>query len=159
MKVFTFPIAVLEQAASARPAGYIDAVLAAGTVYGEGDSRVVILTEDSYAALARQFGSKTPEQLSAIVSKGSPTVGGPGTELAKLLKRFGIDASPQCKCRSMARQMDAWGPDECSRPERIDEVLAVMRAEAAKRRLPFLDAAGRMLIRRAIANARRAQTA
>jgi hypothetical protein len=81
---------------------------------------------------------------------------GPGTELAKLLKRFGIDSSPQCQCRSMARKMDAWGPDECSRPERIDEVLAVMRAEAAKRSLPFLDTIGRMLIRRAIANARRA---
>jgi len=51
--------------------------------------------------------------------------------------------------------MDAWGPDECSKPERIDEVVAVMRSEAAARGLPFLDAVGRMLVRRAIANARR----
>jgi hypothetical protein len=53
--------------------------------------------------------------------------------------------------------MDAWGPDECARPERIDEVVAVMREEAKSRGLPFLDAAGRLLVRRAIANARRAQ--
>jgi hypothetical protein len=51
--------------------------------------------------------------------------------------------------------MDAWGPDECERPERIAEVVAVMRAEAEARGLPFLDLAGRVLVRRAIRNARR----
>jgi hypothetical protein len=51
--------------------------------------------------------------------------------------------------------MDAWGCDECSKPERIDEVVAVMRAEAEARGLPFLDVAGRLLVRRAISNARR----
>jgi hypothetical protein len=51
--------------------------------------------------------------------------------------------------------MDAWGPDEASKPERIDEVVAVMRAEAEARGLPFLDIAGRLLVRRAIQNARR----
>jgi heterodisulfide reductase subunit C len=51
--------------------------------------------------------------------------------------------------------MDQWGPDECSKPERIDEVVKVMREEAAARGLPFLDAAGRFLVRRAIKNARK----
>jgi len=55
----------------------------------------------------------------------------------------------------MQQKMDAWGCDECERQERIDEVVAVMREEAAARGLPFLDVAGRMLVRRAIANARR----
>ena len=81
---------------------------------------------------------------------------GPGTELSRLLKRFGIEPTPTCACRAKAAQMDAWGPDECSKPERIDEVVAVMREEAKARGLPFLDAAGRMLVRRAIRNARRA---
>ena len=80
---------------------------------------------------------------------------GPGTELSKLLKRFGIEPTPTCACRAKAAEMDAWGPDECSRPERIEEVVAVMRAEAAARGLPFIDAVGRMLVKRAIANARR----
>jgi hypothetical protein len=53
--------------------------------------------------------------------------------------------------------MDAWGCDECSKPERIEEVVAVMRAEAKARKLPFLDAAARLLVRRAIANARKAE--
>jgi hypothetical protein len=80
---------------------------------------------------------------------------GPGTELSRLLKRIGIEPTPTCACRAKAAQMDAWGPDECSKPERIDEVVAVMRAEAEARGLPFLDVAGRLLVRRAIANARR----
>jgi hypothetical protein len=80
---------------------------------------------------------------------------GPGTELSNLLKRFGIEPTPTCQCRAKAAQMDAWGPDECERPERIEEVVAVMRAEAEARGLPFLDVAGRMLVRRAIKNARR----
>lgn len=81
---------------------------------------------------------------------------GPGTELSKLLKRFGIEPTPTCQCRAKAAEMDAWGPDECERPERIEEVVAVMREEAKARGLPFLDAVGRMLVRRAIRNARRA---
>ena len=85
----------------------------------------------------------------------APAGSGPGTELSKLLKRFGIEPTPTCACRAKAAEMDAWGPDECERPERIAEVVAVMRAEAEARGLPFLDVAGRMLVRRAIANARR----
>jgi hypothetical protein len=53
--------------------------------------------------------------------------------------------------------MDAWGCDECSKHERVDEVVAVMRAEAEARGLPFLDAAGRLLVKRAIHNARKAE--
>lgn len=85
----------------------------------------------------------------------APPAHGPGTELSRLLKRIGIEPTPTCACRAKAAQMDAWGADECSRPERIDEIVAVMRAEAEARGLPFVDMAGRMLVRRAIANARR----
>jgi hypothetical protein len=80
---------------------------------------------------------------------------GPGTELSKLLKRIGIEPTPTCQCRAKAQQMDQWGCDECSKPERIEEVVAVMRAEAEARGLPFLDMAGRLLVRRAIQNARK----
>jgi hypothetical protein len=80
---------------------------------------------------------------------------GPGTELSKLLKRLGISPTPTCACRAKAAQMDAWGPEECSKPERIDEVVQVMREEAAARGLPFVDLAGRLLVKRAIVNARK----
>jgi hypothetical protein len=86
----------------------------------------------------------------------SPPPHGPGTELSKLLKRFGINPTPTCACRAKAAQMDAWGPDECSKPERIEEVIAVMREEAKARGLPFVDMAGRVLVKRAIKNARKA---
>jgi hypothetical protein len=82
---------------------------------------------------------------------------GPGTELSRLLKRFGIEPTPTCACRAKAAQMDAWGCDEASRPERIEEVVGVMRAEAQARGLPFLDLPARLLVRRAIANARKAE--
>ena len=85
----------------------------------------------------------------------APLHHGPGTELSRLLKRIGINPTPTCQCRAKAEQMDQWGCDECSKPERIDEVVKVMREEATARGLPFIDIAGRMLVRRAIANARR----
>jgi hypothetical protein len=81
---------------------------------------------------------------------------GPGAELSKLLKKIGIEPTPTCACRAKAAQMDAWGADECSKPERIEEVVAVMREEAAARGLPFIDVVGRMLVKRAIHNARKA---
>jgi hypothetical protein len=81
---------------------------------------------------------------------------GPGTELSKLLKRIGIEPTPTCACREMQQTMDQWGCDEASKPERIDEVVKVMREEAAARGLPFIDMVGRLLVRRAIQNARKA---
>lgn len=111
----------------------------------DGDQWTIDVDHPSYPRAPKAGHKPTPQS-------------GPGTELSKLLKRFGIEPTPTCQCRAKAAQMDAWGPDECERPERIEEVLAVMREEAKARGLPFLDAAGRMLIRRAIANARRNTT-
>lgn len=88
-------------------------------------------------------------------SPAAESTSGPGTELSRLLKRLGIEPTPTCACRAKAAQMDAWGPDECEKPEHIDEVIAVMREEAKARGLPFLDVVGRMLVRRAIKNARK----
>ena len=41
----------------------------------------------------------------------------------------------------------------------LEEITGWLREEATKRGLPFLDAAGRVLVRRAIANARRKEAA
>jgi len=122
--------------------------------YEDGDYLGVDITHEKYPATMIRLSTYVAARPHA---QSSP--GGPGTELSKLLKRFGIEPSPTCGCRRMASAMDAWGPDECEKPERIEEVLAVMREEAAKRGLPFLDAAGRLLVRRAISNARRRATA
>ena len=82
---------------------------------------------------------------------------GPGTELKKLLARVGIAATPNCSCNARARQMDEWGVEEAAKPERIEQAVAWLREEAERRGLPFVDMAGRMLVRRAIANARKNQ--
>jgi hypothetical protein len=82
---------------------------------------------------------------------------GPGTEMKALLARIGITASPTCSCNARARRMDeeeARTPGWCE--AHIDEIVGWLREEATKRKIPFLDVAGRVLVRRAIANAKRA---
>jgi hypothetical protein len=79
---------------------------------------------------------------------------GPGTELKKLLKLVGIVALPTCSCNARARKMDANGCDWCE--ANIDTIVGWLREEATKRKLPFVDMAGRLLVKRAIRNARRA---
>lgn len=111
----------------------------------EGDEWVIDVDSEFYPRVSRL--QEPPAE--------TPRSHGPGTELSKLLKRLGINPTPTCACRAKAQEMDQWGPDECERPERIDEVVAVMRSEAEARGLPFLDLAGRMLVRRAIKNARK----
>lgn len=83
-----------------------------------------------------------------------PPANGPGTELKTLLSRIGIRATPNCSCNARAFVMNAKGCDWCE--ANVDTIVGWLREEATKRGLPFLDAAGRMLVRRAIRNARRA---
>jgi hypothetical protein len=85
----------------------------------------------------------------------APTYG-PGTELKKLLSRIGITSTPNCKCTARVKHMDAMEKQEpgwCA--ANIDTVVGYLREAAADRGLPFLDAAGRVLVRRAISNARK----
>jgi hypothetical protein len=147
MKILSYES--VKQAQSHRPSGYIEDLLQSGTALRNdiGDIEYIAFTDKAFSELQARY---SPEVHDAQTH-------GPGAELSKLLKRLGIEPTPTCKCRSKAAQMDAWGCDECAKPERIDEVVAVMREEAKARSLPFLDAAGRVLVRRAISNARREQ--
>lgn len=91
------------------------------------------------------------------VTVPTPTYG-PGTELKRILHDwFRIEASANCSCNSKARRMDA---EEARNPgwceEHIDEIVGWLRDEAKRRKLPFFDVAGRILVRRAIHNAKRA---
>jgi peroxiredoxin len=80
---------------------------------------------------------------------------GPGTELKKLLERVGLHVTPDCPCNARAALMDRNGCDWCAR--NIDTIIGWLREEASKRGLVFLEPAARMLVRKAIARARRAQ--
>jgi hypothetical protein len=83
-----------------------------------------------------------------------PPAGGPGTELKKLLARVGITATPDCSCNARAAEMDRQGVDWCE--ANVDTIVGWLREQAAARGLPFVDLAGRMLVRLAVKNARRA---
>lgn len=78
---------------------------------------------------------------------------GPGAQLKRLLGRIGIKASPTCSCNARAATMDRNGCEWCE--EHLAEIVGWLREEAAKRGLPFLDAVGKLLVRRAISNARK----
>jgi hypothetical protein len=78
---------------------------------------------------------------------------GPGTELKKLLSKIGIVAAPGCSCNSRAALMDKNGPDWCQ--EHLEEIIGWLGEESAKRHLPFIPAAARLLVKRAIGNARK----
>jgi hypothetical protein len=78
---------------------------------------------------------------------------GPGTELKKLLGRVGITATPDCSCNARAAEMDRQGVEWCE--TNTDTIVGWLREQAEARGLPFLDVAGRLLVKRAIANARR----
>ena len=84
----------------------------------------------------------------------APPTHGPGAELKKLLARVGITASPDCSCNARAAEMDRQGVEWCE--ANIDTIVGGLREQAEARGLPFLDIAGRLLVRRAISNARKA---
>jgi hypothetical protein len=78
---------------------------------------------------------------------------GPGAELKALLKSLGFVASPTCGCNKMAAKMDAWGPDDAL--AHMEEIVDVMEATAKARKLPFLRAGARQMVRLACWKARR----
>lgn len=73
---------------------------------------------------------------------------GPGTILSKMLSKIGIHSTPNCSCRRRAMEMNTKGPEWCA--ENIDMIVGWLREESEKRKLPFVDFAGKLLIQRAI---------
>lgn len=120
----------------------------------------IITVDETHPAYPSPIGQiETSEQwLNRQISsiQGAAPTNGPGTELKKLLAKIGITATPTCSCNARARRMDeeeSREPGWCE--AHLDEIVGWLREEAKKRGLPFLDIAGRVLVRRAIRNARR----
>lgn len=65
----------------------------------------------------------------------------------------GIKASENCSCNQRARAMDERGVEWCE--ENKETIVGWLREEAGKRKLPFIDAAGYLLVNRAIKLAKR----
>jgi len=80
---------------------------------------------------------------------------GPGTELKKLLSGIGIKVNSGCKCADRARHMDFMEAKEPGWAERnIENILDWMQEEAKKRKLPFVRAGAKVLVKLAIRRAK-----
>lgn len=77
----------------------------------------------------------------------------PGTVLSKMIKSVGIQMTDSCSCKRHALEMNDKGNDWCE--ENIDTIVGWLREEATKRKLPFIDAIGKMLVYRAIKKSRK----
>ena len=116
--------------------------------------RDCIISEDGDMVTVDETHGDYPRARS-VESNASPSVG-PGTELKKLLAKIGITATPNCKCNARVKHIDAMEKQEPGWCERnIDTVVGYLREAAADRGLPFLDLPARLLVRRAISNARK----
>jgi hypothetical protein len=129
--------------------GYTLAEVRACIVSEDGDQITVDETHAAYPAKPKP-GASLQKKLVAV---GIPPTSGPGTELKALLATIGIVASPTCKCNKMARQMDQWGPDESL--AHMEEIVDVMEETAKARKLPFLRAGAKQLVRLAVWRARK----
>ncbi len=108
-------------------------------------------------ALRKLIGDDdSPGMLVLTVQRKPKPVGyGPGTELKKMLATIGITAEPGCKCNARAAEMDRMekaSPGWCE--ANIDLIVGWLREEAERRKLPFVDLAGKLLVKRAIARHR-----
>lgn len=124
--------------------------------YSLEEVRACIVSEDGDTITVDETHPAYPRAREAASKAAPAPAAGPGTELKKLLKLVGITASPTCSCNARATKMDieeAREPGWCE--AHLDEIVGWLHEEATKRGLPFLDAAGRVLVRRAISNARK----
>jgi hypothetical protein len=77
----------------------------------------------------------------------------PGTILSQMIKSVGIVMTQGCSCRRHALEMNSKGNDWCE--ANIDTVVGWLRDEAKKRKLPFIDTVGKMIVNRAIKKSRK----
>jgi len=147
MKLLLFS-SILE-VAHERPEGYVEDVVQNGQVINDesGQPWHIVISDAKFDELVAKYAPHVAELAKR------PQVG-PGTELKKLLATVGITATPNCSCNARAAEMDRQGSEWCE--SNLDTIVGWLREEAEKRGLPFLDVAGRLLVRRAIRNARRA---
>jgi hypothetical protein len=64
---------------------------------------------------------------------------------------FGIEATPNCSCNRYAAMMNINGCEWCN--NNIETILDWLKSEADRRKLPFIRAGARLVVKRAIKNA------
>ena len=131
--------------------GYTFEEVRACIVSEDGDQITVDVDHPAYPREAKP-GFVRPKAM----ARTPPPTHGPGVELKKLLLLVGIVATPNCACNARARMMDEY---EARKPgwclEHIEEIVGWLREEATKRGLPFIATLAKLMVRRAIHNARK----
>lgn len=152
------PLQLIYDAAARRPDGYVNDVLSFATIDGD---TAVFLTVD-YEMLAKKYSpekhAKRREQRKSArpPRPPQPATPKPGSELKLLLSKVGILANPDCSCNNHSRAMDdmeAKEPGWCEK--NMETICDWLQEEATKRKLPFVRVVARLLVKRAIANAKR----
>ena len=120
-------------------------------------SGALAVSDPCSACPIRRWGALKDCETMAAVPFPPPsepgTSGGPGTELKAILAFWRIHAEPNCLCNARAAEMDRRGPDWCE--ENLEKIVAWLRQEAKRRKMPFAAIAGRRLVKTAIRRARR----
>ena len=75
---------------------------------------------------------------------------GVGAELSKLLSLLGFKVTEKCSCKQRARVMNWLGSEWCENNQKI--ILAWLEEEAKNRKVFYVEAAVKLLVKRAINN-------
>ncbi len=86
------------------------------------------------------------------VKAGTPPGPMPGTELKRLLTKVGFATGAGCQCDAHVDEMNRQGVDWCE--ANIDTIVGWLKKEAEKQGEPYFAWEMRLLVSRAIANAR-----
>lgn len=78
---------------------------------------------------------------------------GPGTELKRILERFGFKLLPNCKCRERMEEMNRRGVAWCE--ENQETIIGWMKEESDRRGIPFFNIGARAALKMALYRARR----
>lgn len=109
----------------------------------------------AHAQQVKEHWANRKPAIPRLPAINKPVGVGPGTELKKMLSKIGIKASPTCSCNARAQVMDDNGIEWCK--ANTTTIVGWLREEATKRGLPFVDLAGRIIVKRAISLAETAE--
>lgn len=77
---------------------------------------------------------------------------GIGSHLKIILRKVGIKGIAGCNCSQNARKINKWDANEAE--ARIEQIVEMMKGEAAVRGIPFSRTLAILIVRRAISNHR-----
>lgn len=178
MRTISYDQAV--KAAPYRAPGYLDDLLDAGTpVTNKGQVVAINMPDDVYRKLADKYkvrpacqwttkpllgqylhkcrncaraivndSSKPPEGTCTMPIAQENVPPGVGSQIKRILGRLGIKASKSCGCNQKAKDIDRLGVSWAKKNKA--KIVAMLKEEAGKRRLPFSSTAATGLVNLAI---------